>query len=276
MRPKRKPSRARGQGAPIKRSPQANSGKKDLIPKDQRLVMGVHSVSEAFRVRPHAIRKMWLRQNFHDNSELLEFSNLAEKHRIPIEMKSAEILNRMTSGHQGLGVLVDESPELDWETLKSTNPQQLLILDGIEDPHNLGAILRTAWLIGVKAIFIPEVRAAGLSPTTCKVASGGAEHVPVVYESSLPQLVERLKALDFWVYGLAAEGTQDIWSLQLEGKVVWALGSEEKGLRKPLARSCDQLVKIHQLSSQASYNVSVAAAMAMGESARQLGYLHST
>lgn len=276
MRSKRKPSHARGSGAVAKRNPQSGAVKKDIIPKDQRLVMGVHSVSEALRVRPHAVRRMWLRQNFHDNSELQEFAHLAEKHRIPVEMKSPEILNRMTSGHQGLGVLVDESPELDWEGLKSKDPQQLLILDGVEDPHNLGAILRTAWLLGVKAIFIPEVRAAGLSPTTCKVASGGAEHVPIVYESSLPQLVERLKALDFWVYGLAADGGQDLWSLQLEGKVVWALGSEEKGLRKPLSRSCDQLVKIHQCSSQASFNVSVAAALAMGESARQLGHLHST
>lgn len=263
------PKKGKGPKRGPSRSPVPSPSKGDIIPQGHRLVMGIHSVKEAFQVRPRAIESLWLRQNYHDSSELLEFASQAEDLRIPIQIKSADTLNRMTSGHQGLAVLVSESPELDWDQLEEASPQQVLILDGVEDPHNLGAILRTSWLMGVRAIFIPEVRAVGLTPTTCKVASGGAEHVPVVFESSLPQLVERLKSFDFWVYGLAAEGRQGLWDLKLDTKVAWALGSEDKGLRKPLARSCDELVHIPQASTAASYNVSVAGAMAMGEAARQ-------
>jgi 23S rRNA (guanosine2251-2'-O)-methyltransferase len=231
--------------------------------------MGLHSVREVLKIRPRAVTSLWLRKNYEDSEDLKELAAAFLKERVKIDLKSPELLNRFTTGHQGVGVLVREVPVLDWARLEGEEPCQVLILDGVEDPHNLGAILRTSWLLGVQALFAPEVRATGLTPTACKVASGGAEHVPLVMDSSLPQVIERLKELGFWVYGLAAEGEQSLWQLKLEGKVAWVLGSEEKGLRKPVARSCDELISIPQKTFGASYNVSVAAAMALAETARQ-------
>lgn len=269
MKRPKKPGRKNSSRRSNEVSSSAGGFRRDLIPPGHRLVMGLHSVQEVLNVRPEAVKSVWLRGDYFSHQSLQEVAQWAESQRVRIEFKSTDFLNRWTSGHQGVGLLVSESPSFEWRDLEPSGARTVLILDGVEDPHNLGALIRTAWLMGVSAIFAPENRAAGLSPTACKVASGGAEHVPVVFETALPQVVERLKELDFWVYGLAAEAKSSLWDLKLEGKVAWILGSEEKGIRKPLARSCDELVRIPQISSSASYNVSVAGAMALCETFRQ-------
>ena len=143
------------------------------------------------------------------------------------------------------------------------------MLDGIEDPHNLGAILRTSWLTGVHGVLIPEDRAVGLTPTVHKVACGGVEHVPVEETTNFSNYAEDLKKKGYWIYGLSPRGKKSIFELDLPEKVVWAIGAEDKGMRVTTERLCDELVFIPQSSASASYNASVATAMALTETLRQ-------
>ena len=189
--------------------------------------------------------------------------------QIPLGTVWGVFLNKLVPGHQGVVAHVSEQPELDWEELKTQDQVLLVALDGIEDPHNLGAILRTAWLMKAQGLFVPDARSVALTPAAMKVASGGAEHVPVQIESNLPSLLKSLKDIGFWIFGLSHKAGQDLWDVEYPEKVVWVIGSEGKGMRTPVERACDELVSIPQVSSSASYNASVAAGMALAEVQRQ-------
>ena len=236
-----------------------------------RWVIGIHSCMETLKVRPKAVREILLREKWQDSQQLRDISDLAAEKRITVKTQSPTLLDRLGSGHQGVALAATESPTVDWTALEGRAQASVILLDGIEDPHNLGAILRTAWLTGAAALVIPADRAVGLTPTVCKVASGGAEHVPVEVVSSLPSQIEDLKKLGFWVFGLAEAGTRMPWEFKLQGKVAWVVGSEGSGLRVPTERACDELVRLPQIASGSSYNASVAAAMAMMETCRQFG-----
>ncbi|MCB0411496.1 MAG: RNA methyltransferase [Bdellovibrionales bacterium] len=250
-----------------KAQPSREPSNNDLL-RGHRLVVGIHSVKEVFKVRPNSIKEFWVRPSA-GQAGVTSFQEQAESLHIPVRLQKEEFFNRFTSGHQGVGVLVNDRPEVSWGQLEKDSSAVVLVLDELEDPHNLGAILRTAWLMDVKAVFCSADRAVGLTPTVCKVASGGAEHVPVQFDSSLGEIVQKLKSMDFWCFGLAGESSKSLYDLKLDSKVAWILGAEDKGLRKPVARACDELIKIPQLSADASYNVSVATAFALGETHRQ-------
>lgn len=236
-----------------------------------RWVVGIHSCEEALKVRPGKVREIWLRDDWASSQQLRDVAELAEKFKVPLKSKSTGQLDQIGSGHQGVALAVTESPEVDWANLEAPGAKLVLVLDGIEDPHNLGSMLRTAWLTGVSAIFIPTDRAVGLTPAACKVASGGAEHVPVESEASLPSLLQKLKDAGFWIYGLAEKGTRKPWEFQFPEKVAWVVGSEGSGMRVPTERACDELVRLPQVETGSSYNASIALAMALAETCRQLG-----
>ncbi|MCB0406641.1 MAG: 23S rRNA (guanosine(2251)-2'-O)-methyltransferase RlmB [Bdellovibrionales bacterium] len=251
------------------RPSEKQESQKTHIPKDVRMVPGFHAVNEAIRVRPESIVTLWVRKDGEGIDEIIQIKNRAEKIQIQIQLKSMQEMTKYATGHQGVIALLSEDPALDWEELKTESQIMLLALDGLEDPHNLGAIMRTAWLMQAKALFVPEARSVHLTPAAIKVASGGAEHIPIQVESNLPSLLKSLKDIGFWIYGLSHKTNQVIWDLELPEKVVWVIGSEGKGLRTPVERACDELVSIPQASSLASYNASVAAAIAMTETQRQ-------
>lgn len=236
-----------------------------------RWVVGIHSCHETLRVRPRSIRELWLREDFASSQQLRELADSAESARIPVRTRSMGQLDDIGGGHQGVALAVLESPALDWEWLAEPGPRILVVLDGIEDPHNLGSILRTGWLSGVSGVLIPEDRAVGLTPAVCKVASGGAEHVPVEGHVNLPSALLKLKEIGFWIYGLSEKGSRKPWEFELPEKVVWVIGSEGSGIRVPTERACDELVRIPQVSTGSSYNAAVAAAMALAETCRQFG-----
>ena len=242
------------------------------MPKGSRLVPGIHSVNEAFKIRPEAVTQIFVKPGFESSTEVAELKKRADRAEIPWQEKNLNEMDRIYSGHQGILAVVDEEPELDWDVLKTESPCTVLILDGIEDPHNLGAILRTAWLMDAKAVFVPEARSAHLGPAAMKVASGGAEHVPVVADSSLPSVMEQLKEMGFWLYGLSHRASSNLWQMEFPEKVAWVVGSEQKGIRKPVERACDDLVRIPQVVPSASYNASVSVAMALSETVRQQTY----
>ncbi len=292
--PKRKSGKAPGsrhQPAQAARGPQrpqarnqhgqrnASPGARDVNPlrDGNRWVVGVHSCHETLKVRPRSIKELWLRDDYESSESLRAIADHATQRKLSFKTKSAGQLENIGSGNQGVALSTNEDPELDWkifddapETPTEANKHIVLILDGLEDPHNLGSILRTAWLVNAKAILIPEDRAVGLTPAVCKIASGGAEHVPVEAHTNLASAMQKLKEKGFWIYGLSEKGERKPWEFKLPNKVAWVVGSEGSGLRVTTERACDELVRIPQVDSGSSYNASIALAMALTETCRQL------
>ena len=254
-------------GKPLRERPSARI--ENAIPREWRVVIGTHATKEVFEVRPHQIKLVWLRQGWEHSSDLRELQDLALQNKVKIEVKPPAALEKFGSSQQGAAVFVDGAPQFDVEGLETFDKSIVLILDGIEDTHNLGAILRTSWLVGVHGVLIPEDRAVGLTPTVHKVACGGVEHVPVEEANNFSKYTEDLKKKGYWVYGLSPRGKKSIFDLELPEKVVWVVGSEDKGMRVTTERLCDELAYIPQSSSSASYNASVATAVALSETLRQ-------
>jgi 23S rRNA (guanosine2251-2'-O)-methyltransferase len=245
--------------------------KKETFSKEGRWVIGIHSCEETIKTRPHAIAEVLFRQDWDHSEAHREMATLLKNMEIDIKKVPMDSLNVLGSGHQGAALRVTENPEVDWKILAAPGKQLVLILDGIEDPHNLGSMLRTAWLSGAHAIFIPEDRAVGLTPAVNKIASGGAEHVAVEQHTNFAPVVKQLKDAGFWLYGLAESGKALPWELKLPDKVAWVVGSEGSGMRITTERLCDELVRLPQVDSGSSYNASIALAMALMETSRQLG-----
>lgn len=265
-----RPQQGRSQGGrPQGGRPQAHAPRENQIPRDWRVVIGTHAINEVLKVRPKQVKGFWIRQGFENSGDLRDMHDLALKHHIKVELKAEAALEKFGPSQQGAAIFVDGAPEFDMASLEGLDKSMVLILDGIEDPHNLGAILRTSWLVGAQGVLIPEDRAVGLTPTVHKVACGGVEHVPVEETTNFANYAEELKKQGYWIYGLSPRGKRSIFELELPDKVVWAIGSEDKGMRVTTERLCDELVFIPQASSSASYNASVATAMALTETLRQ-------
>lgn len=235
-----------------------------------RISLGIHAVREAIKVRPKDIVRLLVKKGWEASKDLQDLMSEARRYRVTIEERSPENLDKIGSHHQGVVCEISGRPRVELESLGGKTRSIVLALDGVEDPHNLGAILRTSWLMGVEAILLPTDRAVGLVPTVHKVSCGGVEHVPVLEVANLSNAINVLKDKGFWVFGLAAGGTKTIAELKLPEKVIWVLGAEDKGLRTTTERSCDELVSIPQLDNAASYNVSVAAAITLYETLSQV------
>lgn len=236
------------------------------FPKTWRLVGGNHALREAMKVHGRQCKVLILREDFETSEELVEIKQVAEKLRLQIQTRSRGSLDKTFSSNQGALLYVDGSPEFR-EVPKDRSI--ILILDGLEDPQNLGAILRTSWLVGVDCIYIPQDRSVGLTPTVHKIASGGVEHVPVISTSHFEGVIKDLKEKGYWVFGLEGTSRQSLYSLNLPQKVVWIVGSEDRGMRKGTSKLCDELVHLPQTTADASYNASVAVGMALAETQRQ-------
>ena len=249
--------------------PQQQKTSTERVPKEWRPVIGTHAIKEALNIHSRNGKSLWLRKGWESSQELREIQDLAEKRRVKVEVQAESVIDRFGPSHQGAVFFLDGAPAFSLESLQNLEKSILLILDGIEDPHNLGAILRTSWLAGVQGLIIPEDRAVGLTPTVHKVACGGAEHVPVEATTNFTNYAEDFKNKGYWIYGLSPRGKKSIFDLRLPNKVVWAIGSEDKGMRVNTERLCDELVYIPQSSASASYNASIATAMALTETMRQ-------
>ena len=163
--------------------------------------------------------------------------------------------------HQGVAVRRSAIGYVSLDGLLTTNPAPSLVvvLDGITDPRNLGAIVRSAWAFEAQAVIVSKHRSAGLTPAAIKTAAGGAEHVPVCRVANTKTALEQLKAVGFWVYGAAAEGAVELAAADFDGSVALVLGAEQRGLRPSVRRCCDLLLTIPMRSAAGSLNVAVAA-----------------
>lgn len=232
-----------------------------------RLIAGTHAVMEVLKVHPKEISKAVYSKELHPHQKgaLLE---AAKRFGFSAEEKAKAVLDGLYANHQNVLVWARTRPQFEESSVKEKS--LILFLDGVEDPHNLGAITRSAWLLNVDAIYIPDNRSVDLTPTTHKVACGGVEHVPIISEVNFKSPIEHLKEIGFWVYGLSHKGKKTIFDIDLAPRTVLMLGAEDKGLRSTSETMCDELVSIPQASSEASFNVSVAAALSMYEYRRQL------
>lgn len=239
------------------------------LPKSWRQITGTHAVKEVLAVRPQSVKQAIVQKNLMSTPEVKELLAIFREHDIRFEERAEQELAKFTQSHQGVIVFSDYNPSFDYTHQAWEHESMIVALDGVEDTHNLGAILRTSWLMGVSGMIIPADRAVGLTPTVHKVACGGAEHVEIARINNFNEPFEKLKEAGFWVYGLSHKAEKSIYDIEYPEKVIWVLGAEDKGLRSTTERVCDELVSIPQAAADASYNVSVATAMALAETKRQ-------
>jgi 23S rRNA (guanosine2251-2'-O)-methyltransferase len=201
-------------------------------------------------------------------ARLEEIIDLAREHSVPVRFEPREALDRASNSaaHQGVVAFgaAQRYAELE-DVVARAGVQLLVLLDGVEDPHNLGAIIRTAHAAGASAILIPDRRAAGLTDVVGKAAAGALEHLPVVRVGNVTQTLEMLKKRGFWIYGLDERGTQLYSATDYATPTVFVLGGEGQGLHQLVKKHCDVLVRIPMAGAISSLNVSVAAGIVLFE-----------
>jgi 23S rRNA (guanosine2251-2'-O)-methyltransferase len=226
------------------------------------ILSGVHPVAEALRAGRPFDRIMVARGA--GGARIQEIVELARKAGTPVRFEERGALDRLsgTAAHQGVVALGAATAYADIDTV-AEGAQLLVILDGVEDPHNLGAIVRTAHAAGANAVVIPERRAAGLTDTVAKAAAGALEHLPVARVVNVNRTLEDLKRRGFWIYGVDERGTEDYNRVAWAEPSVIVLGAEGKGLHQQVRQHCDALVRIPMAGKISSLNVSVAAGIVL-------------
>ena len=242
--------------------------------KNNELIYGLHAVKTLLQTRPKDVLQLFVQQDRTDH-RLREVMTLAESFDIRSEvMAKAQFEKKFGSvNHQGVAVLCRVTQLLTEDDLLSDIEDKksllLLVLDGVQDPHNLGACLRSANAMGVHAVIIPKDRAASVTDVVKKVACGAAEHTPVIAITNLNRFLQQIKDAGVWLVGLDAEGTQMLSQVDLKGKIAIVMGHEGDGLRRLTKEACDHLAKIPMLGVVESLNVSVATGIALYEAVRQ-------
>lgn len=238
-------------------------------------IYGIHAVS-AVLANPHrTVKKIYINQERAD-TRLQALLDKALARGIPLERLSVPTLNKRfpNASHQGVVACVGKLPEYSESHLpqlleSSKSPALILILDGVTDPHNLGACLRSADAAGVDFVIIPKDKSASITPVVSKVACGAAESVPVVRVTNLARSIEALKEHGVWIYGAAGEAETSLYSLDTKTSIALVMGAEGSGLRRLTRDLCDGLFYLPMLGEVSSLNVSVATGVSLYEVVRQ-------
>lgn len=237
---------------------------------------GIHSVRALLLRAPARVHRLWLARARQDE-RVQQLESLAEKAGISIERVEPTRLQGLVGDAVHQGVVAEIEPLRPWReddlyaALERAPSPLLLALDGVQDPHNLGACLRTADACGVLALIIPKDRAASLNATARKVAAGAAESTPVVAVTNLSRTLALLKEASVWITGADASAPKPASAVDLSGSCCLVLGAEGAGLRELTRRHCDWLVSLPSLGAVESLNVSVATGMLLYEALRQRG-----
>ena len=242
------------------------------------LICGINPVLEALNARTRHFDRLLVVKGLR-NRRVSDAIAQASKLGIPLRFEARETLDRLASGvpHQGLIAVVSAKPVLSLESVleQARTPPLLLLLDGVEDPRNLGAILRTAEAAGADGVLLPDRHSAGLSETVGRASAGALEHVHVARIGNVTQTLETLKARGFWIVGFDASATQRWDAVDMRGPVVLVLGGEGRGIRRLVREHCDHLASLPLFGHVGSLNVSVAAGVALYEVVRQRGTVPS-
>jgi len=245
-------------------------------------VYGIHAVDSLLRRRSTSVQELLL-QDTRTDQRLTALAELAANQGVAVSYRSRRVLDEMAQGrHQGAVALTREGQQdagggsTTWQEQdlflaveNNSAPLLLLVLDGVTDPHNLGACLRSADAAGVDAVIVPKDRSADLNATVRKVACGAAESVPFVRVTNLARTLDGLKQRGVWLYGAAGEASQLLYQCDLSGSVALIMGAEGAGLRRLTRERCDFLVKLPMAGAVSSLNVSVAAGVCLFEVVRQ-------
>jgi len=241
---------------------------------DLEKVFGLHAVEALLRHHPRRGKRIWLAERRND-PRVQAVLELAAQARIGVTSCERREMDEWVEGvHQGVVAEVSPSqvwgePMLDELLDRSEAPPLLLVLDGVTDPHNLGACLRTADAAGALAVIVPKDKSATLNATVRKVACGAAEVVPLVAVTNLARTLEKLQKRGVWIVGTAGEASQELYSQDLSGPIALVMGAEGKGMRRLTREHCDYLVRLPMAGSVSSLNVSVATGVCLFEALRQ-------
>jgi len=237
------------------------------------LLYGLHAVREALRAGTRSLlRILVIRQD----RQFADLVRLARSAKIPVHLEPRPVLDRLVPDgkHQGVIGLVaakgyaDQDEILDYARTRN-EPPLVVILDGIEDPHNLGAVLRTAEAAGAHGVFVPDRRSVGLTGTVAKASAGALEHLRVGRAQNVSRLIEGLQAAGLWVYAVHPKTPRPYTALDLRGPVALVFGGEGQGIRPGVVEKCDDRARIPMRGQVASLNVSAAAAIVLYEVVRQ-------
>lgn len=238
-------------------------------------VYGLHAVRALLKQGGARVRRAWVQEG-RDDPRLNELVDELAARGLVAERLPRRELDRMLDGARHQGVLVEIQPaavggerELEGFLEELSGPALLLVLDGVTDPHNLGACLRTADAAGVQAVILPKDKSAGITPVVRKVACGAAEALPVFLVTNLARSLRTLQDAGIWIYGAAGEAEQTLYEVDFTGSVAVVLGAEGGGLRRLTREHCDGLVKIPMTGTVESLNVSVATGVLLYEIVRQ-------
>jgi 23S rRNA (guanosine2251-2'-O)-methyltransferase len=239
----------------------------------QRVLFGFHAITVRMKTAPKSVIELHVEANRRD-ARMRSFVDRARESGIKIVETDGDRLDKMagTSRHQGVVARVEvvAMPHSLDEVIEAVEgPPLLLVLDGVTDPHNLGACLRVADGVGAHAVVAPKDHAVGVNATVAKVASGAAETVPYIMVTNLARTLNELKDFDIRVIGTSDDAELTLYDIDLTGPVAFVLGSEGDGMRQLTRKTCDQLVRIPMAGAVESLNVSVAAGVCLFEALRQ-------
>jgi 23S rRNA (guanosine2251-2'-O)-methyltransferase len=231
-----------------------------------RTLFGFHAVTARLRSNPGSVRALHVAAGRHD-ARARDLLARAKAAGVAVHAADDALLRDLAghAGHQGVVALVDAAlPHVTLDDVLDTHepPALLLVLDGVTDPHNLGACLRSADAFGAHAVIVPKDRAVGVNATVAKAASGAADTVPVVTVTNLARSLNEIKERGIWVLG-ADSGGESLVHADLAGPLAWVLGAEGEGLRRLTRETCDRVVGIPLVGSVESLNVSVAAGICL-------------
>jgi 23S rRNA (guanosine2251-2'-O)-methyltransferase len=240
---------------------------------EAKIIFGFHAVTGRLRQNAAGVSEIYVEAARHD-ARARELAKLAADRNVRVIQVDGHRLDGLTGNarHQGVAARVAVTAlkqDLQAIVADAGKAALLLVLDGVQDPHNLGACLRVADAFGVHAVIAPKDRAVGLTPAVAKVASGAAETVPYITVTNLARSLRELKEDGVWIVGTDDRATSSLYEMQFDGPLAWVLGAEGEGMRRLTREHCDELARIPMAGSVESLNVSVAAGVCISETVRQ-------
>ncbi len=240
------------------------------------IIYGIHTVRHALEQTPENILELLVQKDKKSSRDIENLLDLAKNAGVSTQQVTRDYLDKNTDSalHQGVAVKrkIDKNEhKVDLDTILENGEGALsfLVLEGIQDPHNLGACLRTANAVGVDAVILPKDRSVAINATVSKVASGGAENTPVITVSNIARTLRKLQEAGVWLVGTAADVEISLYDVDLSVSTAIIMGSEGKGLRQNTREHCDYLVKLPMHGVVESLNVSVATGVCLYEVLRQ-------
>ncbi len=242
---------------------------------EHELLYGLHAVREALKAGARPLQRVIVLRTDKQFADLVQLARAAN---VPVHIQPLNSFDRLVPGGKHQGVIAfaaakayaSEEAILNRASARHEAPL-LVILDGVEDPHNLGAVLRSAEGAGAHGVFIPERRAVGLTSIVAKASAGAIDHIPVARVTNTSRLLESLKEAGVWIYGVEPSATKLITEVDLTGSVGLVFGGEGKGIRPGVLQHCDDRIRIPMKGNVQSLNVSASAAVTLFEAVRQRG-----